>query len=312
MRKIAAVLGIIVIFCTACGKVDSQSIQNNTYENTTDEEITKFDLYDGRIDVDNSYDGIAGGFYICDENKQPILNNQIIESDSDMKFYMKVANPGTKKINYAISVIINDCYQNLNVIKKDGNKDQFANGSLESGQAEALELEFKLQQYQGYAGEDRVINFIMTYYEPVEPADELTLVPIAVANEKHPIKYKDKDYTVADDNVIEYSANGMESNDSGYWILDDTNDNKLLYNFILDSNNTEKAVVINQSENNGYAVIFEDDKPVKINNGYLFRWKQKHGELFKINIKDVKGRFLYFYEYTEDEDIVVSPLYYNK
>lgn len=26
MRKIAAVLGIIVIFCTACGKVDSQSI----------------------------------------------------------------------------------------------------------------------------------------------------------------------------------------------------------------------------------------------------------------------------------------------
>ena len=162
MRKIAAVLGIIVIFCTACGKVDSQSIQNNTYENTTDEEITKFDLYDGRIDVDNSYDGIAGGFYICDENKQPILNNQIIESDSDMKFYMKVANPGTKKINYAISVIINDCYQNLNVIKKDGNKDQFANGSLESGQAEALELEFKLQQYQGYAGEDRVINFIMT------------------------------------------------------------------------------------------------------------------------------------------------------
>ena len=86
MRKIAAVLGIIVIFCTACGKVDSQSIQNNTYENTTDEEITKFDLYDGRIDVDNSYDGIAGGFYICDENKQPILNNQIIESDSDMKF----------------------------------------------------------------------------------------------------------------------------------------------------------------------------------------------------------------------------------
>lgn len=118
MRKIAAVLGIIVIFCTACGKVDSQSIQNNTYENTTDEEITKFDLYDGRIDVDNSYDGIAGGFYICDENKQPILNNQIIESDSDMKFYMKVANPGTKKINYAISVIINDCYQNLNVIKK--------------------------------------------------------------------------------------------------------------------------------------------------------------------------------------------------
>lgn len=312
MRKIAAVLGIIVIFCTACGKVDSQSIQNNTYENTTDEEITKFDLYDGRIDVDNSYDGIAGGFYICDENKQPILNNQIIESDSDMKFYMKVANPGTKKINYAISVIINDCYQNLNVIKKDGNKDPFANGSLESGQAEALELEFKLQQYQGYAGEDRVINFIMTYYEPVEPADELTLVPIAVANEKHQIKYKDKDYTVADDNVIEYSANGMESNDSGYWILDDTNDNKLLYNFILDSNNTEKAVVINQSENNGYAVIFEDDKPVKINNGYLFRWKQKHGELFKINIKDVKGRFLYFYEYTEDEDIVVSPLYYNK
>ena len=312
MRKIAAVLGIIVIFCTACGKVDSQSIQNNTYENTTDEEITKFDLYDGRIDVDNSYDGIAGGFYICDENKQPILNNQIIESDSDMKFYMKVANPGTKKINYAISVIINDCYQNLNVIKKDGNKDQFANGSLESGQAEALELEFKLQQYQGYAGEDRVINFIMTYYEPVEPADELTLVPIAVANEKHQIKYKDKDYTVADDNVIEYSANGMESNDSGYWILDDTNDNKLLYNFILDSNNTENAVVINQSENNGYAVIFEDDKPVKINNGYLFRWKQKHGELFKINIKDVKGRFLYIYEYTEDEDIVVSPLYYNK
>lgn len=312
MRKIAAVLGIIVIFCTACGKVDSQSIQNNTYENTTDEEITKFDLYDGRIDVDNSYDGIAGGFYICDENKQPILNNQIIESDSDMKFYMKVANPGTKKINYAISVIINDCYQNLNVIKKDGNKDQFANGSLESGQAEALELEFKLQQYQGYAGEDRVINFIMTYYEPVEPADELTLVPIAVANEKHQIKYKDKDYTVADDNVIEYSANGMESNDSGYWILDDTNDNKLLYNFILDSNNTEKAVVINQSENNGYAVIFEDDKSVKINNGYLFRWKQKHGELFKINIKDVKGRFLYFYEYTEDEDIVVNPLYYNK
>ena len=312
MRKIAAVLVIIVIFCTACGKVDSQSIQNNTYENTTDEEITKFDLYDGRIDVDNSYDGIAGGFYICDENKQPILNNQIIESDSDMKFYMKVANPGTKKINYAISVIINDCYQNLNVIKKDGNKDQFANGSLESGQAEALELEFKLQQYQGYAGEDRVINFIMTYYEPVEPADELTLVPIAVANEKHQIKYKDKDHTVADDNVIEYSANGMESNDSGYWILDDTNDNKLLYNFILDSNNTEKSVVINQSENNGYAVIFEDDKPVKINNGYLFRWKQKHGELFKINIKDVKGRFLYFYEYTEDEDIVVSPLYYNK
>ena len=146
----------------------------------------------------------------------------------------------------------------------------------------------------------------------MEPADELTLVPIAVANEKHQIKYKDKDYTVADDNVIEYSANGMESNDSGYWILDDTNDNKLLYNFILDSNNTEKAVVINQSENNGYAVIFEDDKPVKINNGYLFRWKQKHGELFKINIKDVKGRFLYFYEYTEDEDIVVSPLYYNK
>ena len=304
MRKIAAVLGIIVIFCTACGKVDSQSIQNNTYENTTDEEITKFDLYDGRIDVDNSYDGIAGGFYICDENKQPILNNQIIESDSDMKFYMKVANPGTKKINYAISVIINDCYQNLNVIKKDGNKDQFATGSLE--------LEFKLQQYQGYAGEDRVINFIMTYYEPVEPADELTLVPIAVANEKHQIKYKDKDYTVADDNVIEYSASGMESNESGYWILDDTNDNNLLYNFILDSNNTEKAVVINQSENNGYAVIFEDDKPVKINNGYLFRWKQKHGELFKINIKDVKGRFLYFYEYTEDEDIVVSPLYYNK
>ena len=240
------------------------------------------------------------------------MNNQIIESDSDMKFYMKVANPGTKKINYAISVIINDCYQNFNVIKEDGNKEQFANGSLESGQAEALELEFKLQQYQGYAGEDRVINFIMTYYEPVEPADELTLVPIAVANEKHQIKYKDKDYTVADDNVIEYSANGMESNDSGYWILDDTNDNKLLYNFILDSNNTEKAVVINQSENNGYAVIFEDDKPVKINNGYLFRWKQKHGELFKINIKDVKGRFLYFYEYTEDEDIVVSPLYYNK
>ena len=31
-----------------------------------------------------------------------------------------------------------------------------------------------------------------------------------------------------------------------------------------------------------------------------------------LNIKDVKGRFLYFYEYTEDEDIVVSPLYYNK
>ena len=81
MRKIAVVLGIIVIFCTACGKVDSQSIQNNTYENTTDEETTKFDLYDGRIDVDNSYDGIAGGFYICDENKQPILNNQIIESE---------------------------------------------------------------------------------------------------------------------------------------------------------------------------------------------------------------------------------------
>lgn len=312
MRKIAVVLGIIVIFCTACGKVDSQSIQNNTYENTTDEETTKFDLYDGRIDVDNSYDGIAGGFYICDENKQPILNNQIIESDSDMKFYMKVANPGTKKINYAISVIINDCYQNFNVIKEDGNKEQFANGSLESGQAEALKLEFKLQQYQGYDGEDRVINFIMTYYEPVEPADELMLVPIAVANEKHQIKYKDKDYTVADDNVIEYSASGMESNESGYWILDDTNDSKLLYNFILDSNNTEKAVVINQSENNGYAVIFEDDKPVKINNGYLFRWKQKHGELFKINIKDIKGRFLYFYEYTEDEDIVVSPLYYNK
>ena len=35
-------------------------------------------------------------------------------------------------------------------------------------------------------------------------------------------------------------------------------------------------------------------------------------EEFKINIKDIKGRFLYFYEYTEDEDIVVSPLYYNK
>ena len=146
----------------------------------------------------------------------------------------------------------------------------------------------------------------------MEPADELTLVPIAFANEKHQIKYKDKDYTVADGNVIEYSASGMESNESGYWILDDTNDSKLLYNFILDSNNTEKAVVINQSENNGYAVIFEDDKPVKINNGYLFRWGQKQGEPFKINIKDVKGRFLYFYEYTGDEDIVVSPLYYNK
>lgn len=312
MRKIAAVLGIIVIFCTACGKVDSQSIQNNTYENTTDEETTKFDLYDGKIDVDNSYDGIAGGFYICDENKQPILNNQVIESDSDMKFYMKVANPGTKKINYATSVIINDCYQNLNVIKEDGNKEQFANGSLESGQAEVLELEFELQQYQGYDGEDRVINFIMTYYEPVEPADELTLVPIAAASEKHQIKYKDKDYIVADDNAIEYSANGMESNDSGYWILDDVNDSKLLYNFILNSSNTEKSVVINQSENTGYAVIFEDDRPVKINNGYLFWWEQKQGEPFKINIKDVKGRFLYFYEYTEDEDIVVSPLYYNK
>ena len=44
---------------------------------------------------------------------------------------------------------------------------------------------------------------------------------------------------MADDNVIEYSASGMESNESGYWILDDTNDSKQMYNIILDSNNTE-------------------------------------------------------------------------
>ncbi len=318
MQKIILIICLSAILCTSCGKTDS--VNEPQHMTTVEPEVvekTQIDLYDGKIDIDNSYDGIAGGFYLFDSDKLPVMKEQVIESGYNMKFYLKAANPGTTEINYAISVIINNCYQDLVVNDENGNISNFAKGTLKPGQAQVQEIALDLERYEDSENKDNTINFIMTYYEPQMPEDELTLVPIAVTNEKHVIKFaedeqENAEYAIVEPDIIDYPDSTINAPGNGYWILDDTNDTQLSYDFILDSSNTTKKFIINQSSSTRYAMIFEDDKPVKVNDGYLFSWNQKDGMPMELDIENIKGRYIYFIEFQDENDIVVSPLYYNK
>ena len=272
------------------------------------------DIKISEVNEMNQVKETAGGFYLYDKEKQPILNDQEIEIGADEKLELNIecVNACDVKLNYFVSILVNDCYQKVSYKNAQG---VFSGkGKLQSNSSEMINLQFAVNSYNREKNNE--LRIIMFYYPDDIPKDELEQVlvgdSVGIYTIKNSIENKVQMKNGLNSMKV-HSVNGEEDMQA-IWLTEEECVGIPKFDYILDLKK-QKCVYFNSVGGNKTYVgmVFVDGDPIKINNWCSFTWKQKKNSLLNYRIdEDVEGKtmFAYMYESCADrEDTYVTNLY---
>lgn len=299
---------IAVIICSITG------LLRNSNEKSAKSDFAREQDIMSEVNERNQLKEIAGGFYLYDKEKQPILNDQAIEMDIDEKLELNIecVNTCNTKLNYFVSILVNDCYQKVSYKNPQGTFS--GKGKLQSNSSEMINLQFVVNSYNREINNE--LRIIMFYYPDDIPEDELEQVMVGDSVGIYPIKNSIKNKIQVKNNLNfmkGYPVN-REKDMQAIWLTEEECAEIPKFDYILDLKKRRSVYFNSIGEDKTYVgMVFIDGKPIEIGGSCAFTWKQKGNSILNCRIDmDAEGRtmFAYMYESCADrEDTYITSLY---
>lgn len=254
----------------------------------------------------------SGGFYLYDKEMQPIMNDQSIDigAGDSLELNIKCVNTCEVELNYNLVVLVNDCYQE---VLYEGDSGVFqGTGSLQKGSSEVINAKFKISSNN--RTEHNELRMIMFYYPNEIPQDDLDQVVVGESIGVYPIEGSVADNAKHDNELNDMTSHAVnaEQGVQAIWLTEKECDDIPKFDFTLEGGN---PIYFNSlgEQKNYVGMIFVDGIPVKINQDYVFTWKQLKNHLLNYRIDnelDGKTMFAYMYEQgARPEETYVTNLY---
>lgn len=257
---------------------------------------------------------ISAGFYLYDQQNNPIYKEQQINITEDMEFNLECVNTCNAELNYTIMILINNHYQKARYSSDVSGEMQDGKSKLGAGDTEKINVKFESDITKKKKNDIRIV---MIYYMNSVPEDDLDLILVGEVTEKHTLLLDDFiDGKIKDNEIAKYDSYSVnkEGMENGIWITNQKPDQIPPFDFRLNCANFVYLNTIGNT-NDYYGVLFIDGTPQLVQNDRVFHWKQKKTKLSTIKIKSnfEQGSKIFVYMYEKDsipEDTYMTTLYY--